>query len=137
MRTKHVPLGLSLPQAGFPNGATNSSRDGEVSVSFPPHAPPYPSLKSALGRAIAPQQDLPQQGRLYQVPVHSGMNGSECAPMNLSLGAGNLQFKLPAQRAAQVRPNGTGENHGEGTADPYTHKNKQQLRLPTAGTRMT
>jgi len=113
-----------------------------------PHASQQypPSLKSALGRVITAQQDTSMQyhNRSYQVPVSNvtnGVNGSDTTALNLPLGVGNLQLKLPPQRAAQARGNGIGENHSD-NAPTAEHLASDRFalalpRLPSAGTRTT
>jgi hypothetical protein len=117
----------------------------------------YPSLKATLvqptlDQTIATRQDpqVQQSGRpSYQlsIPPMNGVNGNEHAAMNMSLGVGNLQLKVPVQRKISVRTNSVEENHTHTshseasppklTSESYSLSHPQHFsvpQLPTAGT---
>ena len=118
--------GPSLLHSGspstLPNGVNNHG-NAPLNGRLPPHpAKGYPSLKATPAqttpdRAIAAQPDplVQQSGRLpYQLSMSpiTGVNGSERATMNMSLGVGNLQLKkAQVQRTMSIRSKSVEENH--------------------------
>lgn len=120
LRTKQANK-ASLLQPGLSTTLANSisNRKGGVPANG------YPSLKAtlvhtALDRTTATLQDpqVQQPGRpSYQLslPPKNGVNGNEHAAMNMTLGVGSLQLKMPVQRTISVWKSGQEETHNDTT----------------------
>jgi hypothetical protein len=148
-RPKQVSNNISLPQPSpsisgvLPSNSTNALTNGTLSSTL--HNKGHPLIKSTLDRVAAGQQDLPQlqSTRPYHVSnVSNGVNGNDHAAINMSLGVGNLQLKLPPQRRMNGE-NGIGSIPSENptskqSMDVYSLPQHLSLpRLPSTGTRST